>query len=123
MITKANPITAHEVTFLMPSPGAPDLFGWIRLANGLNDAGYVYLTSETVAPRLSHTGEYIVTSVPLGHAETLLGQLRASADLQIRFFDPEIADAEASVFIEPIGAKASEVRGLALPIEDAQLLT
>jgi hypothetical protein len=44
MKERANPITGHQLTFMPGNPANPAEFGWIRLVNGIESAGYIYLT-------------------------------------------------------------------------------
>lgn len=118
--TKLNPISAHELTLMPPSPKSPQAFGWIRLLNGASDAGYVYLTTPPVEPHLSFDETYIVTSVPMSDLFAVLDILRHERGLQIRFFDPEIAGVEPSVFIEAASPTfAADDRKLSAPDEIA----
>ncbi len=100
---KANPITGHEVTIMPPTATQLKPFGWIRLLNHSQDAGYVYLDSQTSTdPHLGGDGSYVVTAMPFEALQTLLDVLRNEGRLQIRFFDPEAAGISPSVFIEPL---------------------
>ena len=100
IISKTNPINRHELTLMPPTPAEPNPFGWIRLRNGTGDAGYIYLATPPVKPHLSSDGSYIVTSMPMSELQTLLNIFEGEANLQIRYFDPQVAGIEPSVFIE-----------------------
>lgn len=88
-IDKTNPITGHELVLFMPTEEQPEGFGWIRLLNGSQDAGYIWLTSPPVKPHLSSQGIYIVTSVPISQMSAMLDVLRNEKDLVIDIRDAE----------------------------------
>lgn len=112
-IERTNPISGHELTLMPGSPARPNVFGWIRLLNGSQDAGYIYLMDTPTPPRLSSGGVYIVTSVPVGMLQTMLDVLRNERNLQIRFAAADENDPDPSVFIESAGldgARSEEAR-------------
>jgi len=122
-IEKSNPITSHELTLMPPTAHQPQPFGWIRLLNGTADAGYVYLDPNLVPtdPQLSGPGNsYIVTAMPFASMDSLLSILRNERNLQIRFFDPQVAGVSPSVFIESAVSTNSNAHGLRLPAEAAK---
>lgn len=119
MTSRTNPITGFDVTLMPPTPDARDLFGWIRLINGAEDAGYVYLQDDPQAPRIGGNG-YIVTALPVDRLAVLLDLLRSGAELQIRVH--RAGEAGASVFIEPRDASAIGDDRLALPAEEVAAL-
>lgn len=120
-IEKTNPVDGHDLTLEMPTPSQPAAFGWVRLLNGSKDAGYIYLTSPPVKPRLSSDGSYIVTSLPMTELSTILNILTSEKGLQIRYFDPQSAGVGPSVFLESAatGASTTQVRR-SLPDELAE---
>src|SRR5262249_5059068 len=79
---------------------------WIRLLNGTQDAGYVYLESPDPPqdPHLGGHDSYIVSSMPFTSVDTLLNILRNEKNLQIRFYDSESPDVSPAVFIESANA-------------------
>lgn len=88
-IDKTNPITSHELVLFMPTAEQPEGFGWIRLLNGEDDAGYIWLVSPPETPHLSMAGTYIVTSAPISQMATMLDILRNEKDLLIDFHDSQ----------------------------------
>lgn len=98
-IDKTNVITSHELVLFMPTEEQPESFGWIRLLNGSEDAGYIWLVSPPLRPHLNSTGSYIVTSTPMSQLSLMLDILRGEPDLRIRFFDPQAGGSAPSVSI------------------------
>jgi hypothetical protein len=96
---KANPITGYELV-LLPATQVVPFFGLIRLLNGQDDAGYIYLDDVPARdPELNGTKQYIITSMPTASLPMLLDVLRNEKPLEIRFYDPQIAGSHASVFL------------------------
>lgn len=108
-IEKANPITGYDVTLMPPTPTEPVTFGWIRLANGEADAGYIYLMPTPRKPSLSHDGSYIVTAIPISEIQMLLHILDNQKNLQIRYFNSETPGKDPSVFIESFEEQINNV--------------
>lgn len=97
---KINPITDHDLVLMPPTAQQKELFGWIRLANGTADAGYIYLHSGPPAdPHLSFDKSYIVTNMPMASLATLLDILQQQKELAIAYHDPQISGVSPSVFI------------------------
>lgn len=125
---KTNPISGYELTLMPPrDAGGAGFFGWIRLANGDQDAGYIYLISPPVEPHLNSDATYIVTSVDPNMLLTMLHVLQHEHMLQIRFFDAEVKGNPPSVSIEsslpkPINAGERSVARRAILDEVAGLL-
>ena len=96
---KANPITGYELV-LLPATQVVPFFGWIRLLNGQDDAGYIYLADVPATdPALNGTKQYIITSMPTASIHMLLDVLRNEKPLEIRFYDPQTAGSHPSVFL------------------------
>jgi len=102
MLEKINPITDFNISLMNPS-GAGSFLGWIRLLNGANDAGYIYLVddSEPEPPRLSDDKSYIVMNMPTSRLANLLTILKSGMSLQIRFYDAQVEFVVPSAFLEP----------------------
>ncbi len=97
---KANPITGYELV-LMPATKVVPFFGWIRLLNGQDDAGFIYLDDVPARdPELiGTTKQYIITSMPTASLPMLLDVLRHEKPLEIRFYDPQTPGSHPSVFL------------------------
>jgi hypothetical protein len=98
---KANPITGYQLVIMPPNTVFTSKFflGWIRLVNGQEDAGYIYLDDAPPQdPAL--IGTYIVTSMPTASLPMLLDILRNEKPIQIRFYDPQSGNPPI-VSIEP----------------------
>ncbi len=108
VVAKQNVFSEHDVNLTMPLTGEANFLGWIRLSEGGKDAGYVYVISPPVKPRVSSRSGYIVTSIAPAMLQPLLDVLRHEPNLQIRFYDPEVAGSIPSVFIEPRAVKAAQ---------------
>jgi hypothetical protein len=98
---KANPITGYELV-LLPATKVVPFFGWIRLLNGQDDAGFIYLDDVPATdPVLIGVGtrQYIITSMPTASLPMLLDVLRNEKPLEIRFYDPQTAGSHPTVFL------------------------
>ena len=114
-VEKTNPISGHQLVIMPATSQQKDLFGWIRLVNGVNDVGYIYLQEALIPtdPHLSSDGSYIVTTMPMSSLQTLLYILHNEKNLEIRYYDPQSAGVAPSAFIEQ--ATPSALGGARLP--------
>jgi hypothetical protein len=105
MATQINSITGQEVNLLPLNSANTSPSGWIRLINGVHDAGYINLLSPTEKvfdPSLvqpPNLPPYIVIDMPVSALPVLLDILRNEGSLQIRYDDTGTAPAFA--IIEP----------------------
>jgi hypothetical protein len=103
---KSNPISGYQLV-LMPATKHTAFFGWIRLLNGDQDAGYIYLEDGPSSdPALSSDKSYIITAMPTASLSMLLEVLRHEKNLQIRYYNPQSEGISPFVFLEPTAASS-----------------
>lgn len=96
-IEQTNPVTGYR-TSLYRSGTSADFLGWIRLLNGAQDAGYIYIQRPVQPPHLG-SSRYVVMDFPPELLEPLLRILQSSESLQIRFYQGA-ANADPAAFLE-----------------------
>ncbi len=96
-VQQTNPVTGYQ-TSLYRSGTSADFLGWIRLLNGNQDAGYIYIEQPVKPPSLGSSG-YVVMDIPPAMLESLLRILQSGEPLQIRFYQGA-ANVDASAFLE-----------------------
>jgi hypothetical protein len=97
-ITQVNPVTGYRTVLYRDGTDA-DFLGWLRLLNGGDDAGYVYIRRPLGVPDIGSSG-YVVMDFPPEFLGTLLSILQSGEPLQVRF-EQSTAHADASAFLEP----------------------
>jgi hypothetical protein len=104
-MSQTNTISGYELVIM--NDRNRRFLGWIRLLDGQNDAGYVYITDDPVQPHLGGVGRlpqsYVVMSRPIAELGVLLSVLNDGRAKTIRFADNNPQD--PSAFIEHAGAQ------------------
>jgi hypothetical protein len=123
MPIQINPITSHEINLIPPNSKTP-AFGWIRLVNGVQDAGYINLIPPNQAAadpsleQLPNIPPYIVVDMSISDLGVVLDILRNEGKLQIRYDDTGAPPPFA--IIEPTNPAGTPVAGN--PPKSAQAL-